>query len=153
MIRQSNAFSDVRYCNSLTVDEANTVYHSDGNCLIVTATKTLIAGCNTSVIPFDGSVEVIGEYAFYNRKNLTSINIPDAVTTINRYAFYGSGLTTVWYEGSSQSAISFVGNGHIETDAATVTWNYDCCMGNNDNHTHVYDGDTDNECNLCNTVR
>ncbi len=149
----TNAFSDVRYCNSLTVDEANTVYHSDGNCLIVTATKTLIAGCNTSVIPFDGSVEVIGEYAFYNRKNLTSINIPDAVTTINRYAFYGSGLTTVWYEGSSQSAISFVGNGHIETDAATVTWNYNCCMGNNDNHTHVYDGDTDNECNLCNTVR
>ncbi len=54
-------------CSSLTsilVAEGNKVYHSAGNCLIETASKTLILGCSTSVIPADGSVTSIGDYAF-----------------------------------------------------------------------------------------
>ena len=57
------------YCTSLksiTVAEGNTVYHSTGNCLIKTTSKTLIAGCKTSVIPADGSVTSIGDWAFDN---------------------------------------------------------------------------------------
>ena len=45
------AFSDCSELESITVEEGNSVYHSAGNCLIETASKTLIAGCKTSIIP------------------------------------------------------------------------------------------------------
>ena len=87
------------YCDSLesiSVDEGNTVYHSAGNCLIETTSKTLIAGCKNSVIPSDGSVTGIGENAFTGCWTLTNIVIPNSVTSIGRYAFSGcSSLTSV----------------------------------------------------------
>lgn len=78
------------YCTSLTsiiVKEGNTVYHSTGNCLIETASKTLILGCSTSIIPTDGSLISIGDYAFLGCSNLTSITIPNSVTEIGIGAF------------------------------------------------------------------
>ena len=87
------------YCSSLTsilVAEGNKVYHSAGNCLIETASKTLILGCSTSVIPVDGSVTSIGVSAFHGCSNLTGITIPDSVTSIGDSAFYGcSSLTSI----------------------------------------------------------
>ena len=83
----SSAFN---YCTSLasiTVDLNNSVYHSSGNCLIETDSKTLIAGCNTSVIPVDGSVTSIGDGAFYGCTGLANITIGDSVTTIGDQAF------------------------------------------------------------------
>ena len=81
---------------SVTVADGNTKYHSSGNCLIETASKTLILGCNTSVIPNDGSVTSIGNYAFSGCTGLTSITIPDSVTSIGDSAFKGcTGLTSV----------------------------------------------------------
>ncbi|MBR4063417.1 MAG: leucine-rich repeat protein [Clostridia bacterium] len=81
---------------SITVEAGNTVYHSAGNCLIETATKTLIAGCNNSVIPADGSVTSIVDYAFYGCKGLKTIVIPEGVTSIGNYVFYNcSALTNV----------------------------------------------------------
>ena len=78
-------------CNSLTgitVAQDNTNFSSAGNCLIETSTKTLIAGCKSSVIPNDGSVTVIGMYAFHNCNELVSIDIPIGVTTIGESAFF-----------------------------------------------------------------
>ncbi len=81
---------------SITVEAANTVYHSDGNCLIKTSTKTLIAGCKNSIIPDDGSVTIISEWAFSDCSGLTSITIPDGVTSIGSGAFsYCSSLTSI----------------------------------------------------------
>ena len=95
------AFSGCTGLTSITVDPANPVYHSVGNCLIETDSKTLIAGCKTSVIPNDGSVTSIGEDAFYDCVGLTSIAIPDSVTLIGVGAFYWcEGLTDVYYSGS-----------------------------------------------------
>lgn len=71
----------------LTVSGENPVYHSDGNCIIGTASKTLIAGCSTSVIPADGSVTSIGESAF-SGCSMTSMTIPGSVTSIGDYAFH-----------------------------------------------------------------
>ena len=78
------------WCSSLesiVVASGNTKYHSNGNCLIETATKTLILGCKNSVIPADGSVTTIGERAFSYCGSLTSVTIPDSVTAIGEYAF------------------------------------------------------------------
>lgn len=71
----------------LEVADGNPVYHSSGNCMIETETKTLIAGCKTSEIPADGSVTVIGRYAFAGNDGLKELVVPEGVTEIGCYAF------------------------------------------------------------------
>jgi hypothetical protein len=88
---------------SITVESGNKVYHSAGNCLIETESKTLIAGCKNSTIPTDGSVTSIGDYAFYDCDGLTDIAIPDSVTSIGYAAFYDcDNLTSVTFDENSQ---------------------------------------------------
>jgi len=79
------------YCDELTyivVAEGNVKYHSEGNCIIETESKTLIVGCKNSVIPDNGSVTNIGDWAFYYCSGLTSITIPSSITSIGNWAFY-----------------------------------------------------------------
>ena len=96
-----SAFSGCSGLTELSVDGGNTVYHSSGNCIIETATKTLVVGCKTSVIPTDGSVTKIGSDAFSSCTGLTSVTIGNSVTSIGERAFYGcSGLTYINYEGT-----------------------------------------------------
>ena len=91
-----HAFSSCSGLTRITVSKGNPVYHSQDNCLIDTQNKTLISGCNTSIIPTDGSVTIIGNSAFNGCSNLTSISIPDSVTNIGDFAFSGcSGLTSI----------------------------------------------------------
>ena len=90
------AFSGCNGLLSIIVAEGNTVYHSWENCLIETATKILVLGCQTSQIPFDGSVEGIGDSAFANCSGLTSIVLPSGVTSIGDSAFANcSRLTSI----------------------------------------------------------
>lgn len=49
--------------------------------------KTLVLGCKNSIIPDDGSVEIIGEYAFNGCMGATSIEIPEGVKEIHNMAF------------------------------------------------------------------
>ena len=91
-----SAFSGCTGLTSINVDSKNTQYHSVKNCLIETASKTLIAGCKNSVIPDDGSVTNIGSEAFYNCAGLTNITLPNNVTNIGNFAFSGcTGLTNI----------------------------------------------------------
>ncbi len=54
----------------------------------------LIAGCKTTIIP--NSVTSIGGYAFYGCSGLTSVTIPNSVTSIGSFAFSAcSGLTSI----------------------------------------------------------
>jgi hypothetical protein len=84
----NTAFQGCTGITSLTVDTNNPKYHSAGNCLIETESKTLLAGCMNSVIPVDGSVTSIGDGAFEGCHPLTSIVIPDGVTSIGDDGFY-----------------------------------------------------------------
>lgn len=77
-------------------NSANLAYENKNGCLIAIGSKTLLLGCENSVIPNDNSVITIGEYAFYRCADLTNVVIPNSVTSIERYAFGGcSGLTSV----------------------------------------------------------
>ena len=120
----NEVFNKCDNLESITVEKGNTTYHSSGNCIIETASKTLKACCKNSVIPTDGSVTSIGDcafaycdmltsisipesvtsigdYAFWNCRSLTSITIPDNVTSIGRSAFYNCrGLTSITFNGT-----------------------------------------------------
>ncbi len=100
------AFSDCSALTSFTVSDENSKYHSTGNCLIETATKTLIWGCKNSTIPSDGSVTKISNYAFYGCTGLISITIPDNFTSIGDFAFLGcSGLKNI----TIPDSVTFIG--------------------------------------------
>lgn len=58
------AFSGCDGLTSIFVEEGDGKYIVKNNCLIDTSTATLVLGCQTSVIPTDGSVTSIGSYAF-----------------------------------------------------------------------------------------
>ena len=106
------AFNDCYSLETLTVAPGNPKYHSTGNCIIETATKTLVVGCKSSVIPDDGSVTSIGESAFFNCNSLTSIVIPDSVTSIGRYAFFScDSLTSIVIPDS----VTSIGNSAFES--------------------------------------
>lgn len=79
-----------RYCNKLetiSVEDGNSVYHSVGNCLIETASGTLLRGQKCSTLPAE--VTAIAEEAFIGCRELTSLVIPNSVTTIGAGAFIG----------------------------------------------------------------
>jgi len=81
-------FDDCVSIETMVVEEGNPVYHSQNNCIIETASNTLIYGCQNSVIPTDGSVTSIENHAFRGCENLEEIIIPSSVASIGRYAFY-----------------------------------------------------------------
>ena len=81
---------------SITVSPENTVYDSREGCnaLIETSTNTLIAACQSTIIP--ESVTRIGDGAFDYCTSLTSISLPEGVTSIGEGAFYDcTSLTSI----------------------------------------------------------
>lgn len=74
---------------SIMIDPENSKYDCRNNCnaIIETETNTLIAGCYRSTIP--NTILKIGDNAFRNHQNLTSIDIPDNVTDIGIKSFEG----------------------------------------------------------------
>lgn len=97
-----------RYCNSLriiVVDENNPIFDSRNGCnaIIQTESNTLIVGCSASTIP-DG-VTSLGDFAFEG-SNLWNIYIPESVTIIGERAFYDChDLTSVTVENPEPVAI------------------------------------------------
>ena len=78
------------------VADGNPNYDSRDNCnaVIGSVTNTFVVGAANSIIP-DG-VTTISNYAFYGCSGLTSITIPNSVAKIGMYAFSGcDGLQSV----------------------------------------------------------
>ncbi len=92
----NNAFSGCTGLTSITVTNGNSTYDSRNNCnaIIETASNTLVLGCRNTIIP--NSVTTIDSYAFYGCSGLISVSIPESVNTINNNAFFNcNGLTSV----------------------------------------------------------
>ncbi len=116
----SFAFAGCQSLKNIEVDSANTTYHASRNCIIQTASKTLVIGCNESIIPQDGSVTSIASFAFAyctfrsieiptsvtsigygafeDCISLTSIVIPASVTKVGSHAFYACSSLTIYCE-------------------------------------------------------
>lgn len=81
------SFSGCSSLKSIRVDENNRTYDSRNNCnaVIETATKTLMIGCQSTIIP--KGITSIAERSFQSCEKLDSIKIPYGVTSIGDYAF------------------------------------------------------------------
>ncbi len=77
-------FGDCNNLVNIEVSPNNSTYFSENNCLIRKSDSTLIAACNTSVIP--SCVKNIAKNAFVEL-NMTSLTIPNTVTHIEAGAF------------------------------------------------------------------
>lgn len=85
-------------CNSLTtinVEEGNSKYYSENNCVIESSTKKLVLGCGTSTIP--SNIEIIGSFAFDSYDSLKGdLVVPEGVVEIQNSAFVNcSGITNI----------------------------------------------------------
>ena len=117
-----NAFGCCFGVTDIVVNEENKVYHSSGNTVIETASNKLILGCQNSVVPADGSVTSIGEFAFFWCIKLANITLPDTVTRIEQYAFYEcSSLTNIVLP----SSVTFIGDFAFDGCKSLTTIDFD----------------------------
>lgn len=86
--------------DGFVVDPANEDYDSRDNCnaVIRTYTNELKFGCKNSTIP--NTVTSIAEDAFNRCTGLTSVTIPNSVSSIGGYSFFFTGLTSITIPGS-----------------------------------------------------
>ena len=80
----------------LAVSPENIVFDSrdDCNAIIETGSETLLIGCASTTIP--ENVEILGEGAFENCKELTAVTLPEGLATIGARCFKGcTGLETL----------------------------------------------------------
>lgn len=107
-----NAFNETTQLESIVVESGNKVYDSRNECnaIIETATRTLIRGCKTTIIPKE--ITNIANTAFYGCLGLTEIEIPSNITSVGNSAFYAC---------TSLENIYFHSNPTIGTDAIPST--------------------------------
>ena len=113
-------FSGCRSLEKISVAAGNPNYHSSGNCLIETKNKTLIAGCKNSIIPNNGSVTKIGDWAFDDCIGLTSIIIPRTITEIGDGIFTGCANLKNIIVAIGNRVYKSDGNCIIETKSGTL---------------------------------
>ncbi len=89
------AFGECSQVTTLTVDSQNKVFDSrdNSNAIIRKDYNILVVGIKTTVIP--NTVTSIGEFAFYGIEGLETIVLGSNITSIGRYAFAYSSLSSI----------------------------------------------------------
>ena len=100
------AFEDCTSLTSIEVDSDNAAYKSIDGILYTKDGSTLIvcpAGTTLTSVTIPDSVTTITGYAFHGCTSLTSVTIPDSVTWIGWDAFFDcTSLATVYYTGTQE---------------------------------------------------
>ena len=109
------AFSGCYRLTSITLDENNPNFSSDESGVVFNKNKTMLIqypiGNERTEYIIPDSVTSIGGYAFYGCTGLTSVTIPDSVTSIGDSAFDGcTGLTSV----TIPESVTSIGDGAFE---------------------------------------
>ncbi len=92
----ASAFSDMQNLETIKVASGNNAYSSSDGALYNSAgTKLIFVPRAKSSITIKAGTTVIGANAMDGNENLTSITIPDSVTTIEENAFSGTGIKSV----------------------------------------------------------
>ena len=99
----------------IVVAEGNPCYYVDGNCLIERSSKKIILGCNSSVIPNDGSVKSIGYAAFANCHAVETVVLPKSIMELEYAAFDNCDSLKQVYLTSSASKDQKIVNFDTET--------------------------------------
>jgi|GEM_PF-7061880 len=86
-------FADCTSLATITVDPANTVYHSpEGSNAIIMNSIVLVQACPATVIP-QSATELYGGWLFASY--LTDFTVPSGIKYIGNYSFYASTLASV----------------------------------------------------------
>ena len=124
---ESSAFGGCTGLTELRVDEGNVIYESPGNCnaIIEKASKTLVCGCKTTVIP-EGIIDI--SYGSFRGCTFTQINLPSSLKRILGGAFMDcknlesidlpEGLTTIWWH--AFEGCSSLSSLHIPSTVTTI---------------------------------
>ena len=89
----------------LSVSASNTSFYSNNNCIIETATGTVVTGADNATIPNDGTIIKIGAGAFQDGL-ITSVSVPSGVTSIEDDAFNHCYLMT---SASLPTTLTYIG--------------------------------------------
>ena len=82
-----HGFIKFNVIEKIVVAEENPCYYVDGNCLIERSSEKIILGCDSSVIPTDGSVKMIGYSAFANCNAIETVILPKSIIAVESSAF------------------------------------------------------------------
>ncbi len=83
------AFLGCPSVSNLSISEGAESFRVQDNCVIETATGTVVIAVSGAKIPDDGSVTAIGEGAFMGVSGIRFLTIPESVTNIGPSAFEG----------------------------------------------------------------
>ena len=113
---------------TMTMASESGKYTVKENCLIERASKTLVFALKTGVLPTDGSVAAIGDFAMLNYPMSDgALTLPEGVLAIYSHAFYGlKTLTSV----SFPQSLAYIGSeAFASTGLTSVTVPADAGMG------------------------
>lgn len=87
-----NAFDKCAGLESFTVDAGNVTFTAIDGALV--SGDTLLFGTVSGTIPTDATVTKVADFAFSGRQ-VTSVTVPENITSLGKGVFAGSGLTEV----------------------------------------------------------